>query len=120
MESDAYTDVTESYWKQLLVGSDHRIAERIMKDMKSMPKEMVVSQVKELFWFDPVPALSRYHGPKLSVITPVNDTEYSLHKLQPDFPHVVVTGTGHWLHMDKPEEFNRILDEFLSGVEVSK
>jgi pimeloyl-ACP methyl ester carboxylesterase len=120
MESDAYTNVTESYWKQLLVGSDPKVLERVMKDMQSMSKEMVVSQVKELFWFDPVPALSRYHGPKLSVITPVNDTEYSLHRLQPDFPHVVVTGTGHWLHMDKPEEFNRVLDEFLSKVDANK
>jgi len=23
---------------------------------------------------------------------------------------------GHWLHMDKPKEFNRILDEFLEEV----
>lgn len=120
MESDAYSNVTESYWKQLLVGSDPRVEERVMKDMRRMPKEMVVSQVKELFWFDPAPALSRYHGLKLSVITPVNDTEYSLHRLQPDFPHVVVTGTGHWLHLDKPEEFNRILDEFLSRVDAGK
>jgi pimeloyl-ACP methyl ester carboxylesterase len=34
----------------------------------------------------------------------------------PDLPHKVVTGTSHWLHMDKPEEFNRILDEFLEEV----
>jgi pimeloyl-ACP methyl ester carboxylesterase len=25
----------------------------------------------------------------------------------------VVTGTGHWIQLDKPEEFNRLLDEFL-------
>lgn len=116
MESDAYTNVTDSYWKQLLLGSDPGVQARVMKDMQLMPKDMVISQVKELFWFDPVPALSRYRGPKLSVITPANDTEFSLHRLQPDFPHVVVTGTGHWLHLDKPQAFNRILDEFLRNI----
>jgi pimeloyl-ACP methyl ester carboxylesterase len=116
MESDAYANVTETYWKQLLIGSAPGVAERVMKDMRRMPKEMVLSQVRELFWFDPLPALSRYHGPKLSVVTPSNDTKYSLHRLLPDFPHVIVTGTGHWLHLDKPDEFNRILDEFLGNV----
>lgn len=120
MESDAYTKVTDDYWKQLLVGSGSKVQERVMKDMQSMPKEMVISQVKELFWFDPRPFLGLYHGPRLSVITPANDTKYSLHKLQSDFPHVVMTGTGHWLHMDKPEEFNRIMDEFLTRVDAGK
>lgn len=120
MESDAYTKVTEDYWKQLLVGSDPKVQEKVMTGMQRMSKEMVISQVKELFWFDPTPALRLYHGPKLSVITPANDTKYSLHRLQPDFPHVVVKGTGHWLHMDKPEEFNRILDEFLIRVDAGK
>jgi len=26
------------------------------------------------------------------------------------------TGSSHWLHMDEPEEFNRILDGFLEEV----
>jgi pimeloyl-ACP methyl ester carboxylesterase len=28
----------------------------------------------------------------------------------------VVTGTGHWIQLDKPDEFNRLLDEFLKTV----
>jgi pimeloyl-ACP methyl ester carboxylesterase len=86
-----------------------------MKDMQRMPKEMVISQIKELFWFDPKPSLDQYHGPKLFVITPGNDTKFSLHRLQPDFPHVIVSGTGHWIQLDKPDEFNRILDEVLAS-----
>ena len=41
---------------------------------------------------------------------------YSLHNLIPDFPHVVMTGTSHWLQLDKPKEFNYILDKFLSDI----
>jgi pimeloyl-ACP methyl ester carboxylesterase len=116
LESEAYADVTEGYWRQLLVGSALGVEDRVMKDMQRMPKEMVISQIKELFWFDPKPSLDQYHGPKLSVITPGNDTKFSLHRLQPDFPCVVVKGTGHWIQLDKPNEFNRILDEFLASL----
>jgi pimeloyl-ACP methyl ester carboxylesterase len=117
LESDAYADVTEAYWRQLLAGAAPGVEERVMKDMQRMPKEIVISQIKELFWFDPKPSLSRYHGPKLSVVTPGNDTKFSLHRLQPDFPYVVVPGTGHWIHLDKPDEVNRILAEFLIKVD---
>jgi pimeloyl-ACP methyl ester carboxylesterase len=58
-------------------------------------------------------ALQRYRGPTLAVVTPESDQPYEIHKLVPGSPHKVVTGTSHWLDMDKPEEFNRILDEFL-------
>jgi pimeloyl-ACP methyl ester carboxylesterase len=40
-----------------------------------------------------------------------------LHNLDSGLPHIQVTGTGHWLQMDKPEEFNRTLDDFLGLVE---
>jgi pimeloyl-ACP methyl ester carboxylesterase len=30
-----------------------------------------------------------------------------------------MTGTGHWLMMDRPEVFNHLLDEFVSQVEAA-
>ncbi len=113
LESDAYADVMENYFDQMLTGSVPRVRAKVMQEIRSMPKEMALSLIKEQFRFDPLPALTRYHGPKLAVVTPANDMPYSLHNLVPDLPHVVVTGTSHWLHLDRPEEFNRILDEFL-------
>jgi len=120
MKSDAFPTVTEIYWGQLLEGSAQGVHERVMNEMKRMPKKMVISQVRELFLFDPRPSLSRYSGPKLAVVTPSNDTKFSLHRLQSGFPHVVVKGTGHWIQLDKPEEFNRILDGFLFKIDAGK
>jgi pimeloyl-ACP methyl ester carboxylesterase len=28
----------------------------------------------------------------------------------------VVQGTGHWIQLDKPDEFNQIMNEFLTTV----
>jgi pimeloyl-ACP methyl ester carboxylesterase len=46
-------------------------------------------------------------------VTPYNDQPFSLHRLGRGFPHRVVQGTGHWIQLDQPDEFNAILDEFL-------
>jgi pimeloyl-ACP methyl ester carboxylesterase len=120
LESDAYAGVMESYFEEILTGSTHDVREKIMRDTRGMRKETAVSLLKEVFRYDPLPALGRYHGPKLAVVTPLNDTSLSLHNLVSDFPHAVMTGTSHWLHLDKPEEFNRILDEFLYRVDTGK
>ncbi|MCA1716828.1 MAG: hypothetical protein LC781_08215 [Actinobacteria bacterium] len=90
-----------------------------MADLRAAPKETVVGSFRAHSEYDPLPALQRYGGPKLSVITPVNDAPFGLHNLGADPSHTTFTGTGHWLQMDKPEEFNRILDEFLARIEAS-
>ena len=63
-----------------------------------------------------MPALERYDGPKLSVITALNETPLSEHTLVSDLPQKMITGTGHWLQLDKPGEFNRIMDDFLASL----
>ena len=51
------------------------------------------------------------------VATPHGDMPHDLHRLLPHPPHEIITGTSHWPHLDKPEEFTRLLDDFLAGVE---
>jgi pimeloyl-ACP methyl ester carboxylesterase len=120
LDSDAYAETIEGYWRLLLTGSVPEVRERVMADLRATPKETVVSFFQAQLRYDPLPALQRYAGPKLSVITPVNDAPFGLHNLGADLPHTTFAGTGHWLHMDKPEEFNRILDDFVSRVETAE
>jgi pimeloyl-ACP methyl ester carboxylesterase len=60
--------------------------------------------------------LQRYPGPELAVITQHGDTPNDLHNLVPQLPHKRIEGTSHWPHMDKPEEFNRLMDQFLATI----
>lgn len=114
LESDAYSTVIEGYWNQILTGSTEMTETKVMQDLRDTPKATVVGVFQELFSYNPVPALKGYNGPKLSVITALNETPVSLHNLVPNLPHKKITGTGHWLQMDKPEEFNRIMDDFIA------
>jgi pimeloyl-ACP methyl ester carboxylesterase len=114
LESD-YTETIETYWDQI-AGPDSSIRERLRSDLRSTPKETVVRVFHAVMQFDPHPALDRYRGPALSVVTPHNNEAFSLHRVGKGFPHRIVQGTGHWIQLDKPDEVNRILDEFLQSV----
>jgi pimeloyl-ACP methyl ester carboxylesterase len=47
----------------------------------------------------------------------MNRLPYSLHNLLPELPTRLMPGTGHWVMMDRPEVFNRLMDEFVDEVE---
>jgi len=117
LESEAYPNVVGGYWSQILTGSTETTQVKVMQDLHDTPKATVVGVFKELLKYNPALALERYDGPKLSVITSINETPFSVHNLVANLPHKVITGTGHWLHLDKPREYNQIMDEFLLSID---
>ncbi len=112
LDSPAYTETIEGYWSSI-AGSDGAVLERLLRDLRETPRETVVHGLQAVMAFDPKPGLARFRGPSLAVVTPENDFPYSMHRLGAGLPHRVITGTGHWLQIQKPTEFNRILDRFL-------
>jgi pimeloyl-ACP methyl ester carboxylesterase len=107
-----YDSASRAYWTEI-AGPDSTVRNRLLADLRATSREIVVPVLRSVMRFDPHPALARYQGPKLSVVTPYNTQAFSLHRLEQGFPHRVVTGTGHWIQLDRPDEFNQILDEFL-------
>ncbi len=107
-----YDSTSQGYWTTV-AGPDSAVRKRLLADLEATPREAVVQVLRDVMQFDPDPALARYSGPTLSIVTPHNNMPSSLHRLGTGFPHRMVEGTGHWIQLDKPEEFNRLLDEFL-------
>jgi pimeloyl-ACP methyl ester carboxylesterase len=110
-ESD-YGNASRNYWTTV-AGPDSAVRRRLLADLQATPQEVVLQVLRSVMQFDPRPALAQYRGPILSVVTPHNNQPFSLHRLGNGFPHYVVEGTGHWIQLDKPEDVNRLLDEFL-------
>jgi pimeloyl-ACP methyl ester carboxylesterase len=119
LDSPAYTETIEGYWSSI-AGSDGAVLERLLADLRGTPRETVVRGLHAVMAFDPKPALATYRGPTLAIITPSNDFPYSMHRLGAGIPHRVIEGTGHWLQMERPAEFNRILDQFLGEQTVAR
>jgi pimeloyl-ACP methyl ester carboxylesterase len=112
LDSPAYTETIEGYWSSI-AGSDGAVLERLLTDLRATPRETVVRGLHAVMAYDPKPALAGLRMPTLAVVTPANDFPYSMHRLGSGLPHRVVDGTGHWLQIERPSEFNRILDRFL-------
>jgi pimeloyl-ACP methyl ester carboxylesterase len=106
----------ESYFRQLVVGGDPDAARWVLEDLRLTHEDAIVRGVEGSLHYQPLPALARYPGPKLSIVSDMNRLPFSLHNLLPDLPVRPMTGTGHWVQMDRPETFNRLLDEFVAAV----
>jgi len=117
LESDSYPKAIEDYYGMLLTGSSPAVRNKVIRDLRNTPRETVIGIFKATLQYDPLTPLRHYIGPKLSIVTTLNDAPFSLHNLVADLSHIRVTGTVHWLQMDTPEEFNRILDDFLTSVD---
>jgi pimeloyl-ACP methyl ester carboxylesterase len=111
----SYDSVIQGYWGQI-AGSNPAVRERLLADLRATPRAAVTNGLRQVMQFDPQPALARYQGPMLSIVTPANDQEFSLHRVGKGFPHRIVEGTGHWIQLDKPDVFYQILDDFLQTV----
>jgi pimeloyl-ACP methyl ester carboxylesterase len=119
LDSPAYQETIEGYWNTI-AGPNIAVRERLMRDLRATPRETVVEGFKAVLRFDPKPALARFRGPALAVVTPSNDFPSSLHCLKGGPPHRVIEGTGHWIQLDQPAEVNRILENFLESGEKRK
>ncbi|RKH58853.1 alpha/beta fold hydrolase [Corallococcus aberystwythensis] len=116
LDTEGWVGVIEQYWSTLLEPSTPEVREQVLGQLRRTPRAAVKAVMGSLLRFDPVSALKRYPGPALSVITPLNETPGAYHVLVPGLPFKQVTGTGHWVQLDAPEQVNALLDGFLATV----
>jgi pimeloyl-ACP methyl ester carboxylesterase len=109
----------DAYFRQLVLGGDRDAGRWILEDLRLTHEDAIPGLLEASVGYNPLPALARYPGPKLSVISDMNNLPYSLHRLVPDLPTRLMPGTGHWLMMDRPESFNHLLEEFLGQVDAA-
>ena len=116
MRSD-YEKTSAGFMERLLAGAQPNVRARVTAGFREIPQDAALSIMDETFAYDPVADLDGYVGPKLLITAAQADGPNDLHRLRPDLPHRTIAGASHWVQMDKPEEFDRILDDFLARLE---
>jgi pimeloyl-ACP methyl ester carboxylesterase len=106
----------DSYFRQLILGGDRDAGRWVLEDLQDTHEDAIPGALDGATRYSPLAALARYPGPKLSIVSDMNNLPFSLHRLVPDLPTRLMHGTGHWLMMDRPEVFNHLLEEFLDQV----
>ncbi len=111
--------VVEQFWnQQMFIDARDEVKQKLFAGLRAMTRRTAAELTDAALDYDARGALLRYSsaggGPKFAIVTARNDAPLSLHNAVPGFRHVVIRGTGHWIQLDKPEEFNKTLDGFLS------
>lgn len=115
LESDEDFETTvESAFDVALAGARPETERRVRAAILGAPRPLVRSIYQALLSYHPTVALDRYPGPVLLVTAPVNSASFSLHALRPLIPRRSMAGVSHWVMMDDPTRFARILTEFVA------
>jgi pimeloyl-ACP methyl ester carboxylesterase len=113
---DAYP-VIEQFWnQQAFIDTRAEVKQRLLAGLRGLTRRAATELTCASLDYDARGALNRYPGPRLAIVTARNDEPLSLHNAVAGVRHVVIRGTGHWIHLDKPDEFHKVLDGFLSSL----
>jgi pimeloyl-ACP methyl ester carboxylesterase len=115
LQSPAYQSAAMMYYEAILVNATPDVRGEVLASLNQTSQEALVNAFRSIVEFDPVATLQALSGPMFNVISDLNEFPTSLHNVISDLPTERMTGTSHWPHMDRPEEFNSLLDEFLTG-----
>jgi len=102
-----------AWFAPILKGSSPAVQNAVFESEDKTPVDVIASALDGMRHIDMRALVDAYHGPKIAIAAADIESPSSLHMQIPDLPVQKIHGTGHWLMMDKPDEFNRILDEFL-------
>jgi len=110
----------EWHFRQILAHGEPSASRWVLEDLHKTDEAALVGAIESSFRYQPLPALARFGGPKLTVVSDMNSLPYSLHKLVPGLRMRLVAGTGHWLQMDRPGVVNSLLDELIAEAEAAR
>jgi pimeloyl-ACP methyl ester carboxylesterase len=111
-----YEEFTRRWFEGILVEGSDGTKDAVFRSLRATRPEVFIAATNGLYVFDPAAALSPYRGPRLHIASFLADNPVAIHRAFKDMPVRVIANASHWLMLDRPEEFNRILDEFLAGV----
>jgi pimeloyl-ACP methyl ester carboxylesterase len=104
-----------------LESADPELIERVTSDMCDHSPEIAIALLREFFSYEMGPALAAVDVPVRYVNAPTYPTNVEVNRTyQPDFDGVIMDGVGHFLMMEKPEEFNDLLKQVGDGLQQAE
>jgi pimeloyl-ACP methyl ester carboxylesterase len=116
LAAETFETFTEAWFSATLARATDRTRADVMRSLRATPREVFVGATMGLYDFPFTDALARYSGPRLSIASYLSGNPLAVHRSIPGIPVQEIPEASHWLMMDRPEEFNRILDAFLEGL----
>lgn len=102
-------------------GADSALVEKIAADMSSAPPAVGIGAMKNMLAFDPAVPVGKIDVP----IYAINSDKFPTNvdgnvKLAPTFRAKFMPGVGHFVMIEDPERFNRLLEEAVNEITAAK
>ncbi len=112
-----FVAATQGFVRELFPeGADSHLIQRIADDMSSAPPEVGLGAIQEVLSHDLTPALKEIAVPVHCINADYWPTNVEGNRrLNPGFQVTTMSGVGHFLYLEKPEEFNRLLATAIKG-----
>lgn len=114
LDGDGWRAAVEADFDDALVGGTPATAAAVHARLATMPKDAMRSMGRSMMAYGASAALERYlAAPGTSahaILAPPNAWPFSLHALVPALETTVISDVGHWIMLDKPEQFMSALD----------
>jgi len=114
--------VTDQFVRSMFAsGADTALVERIVADMASAPAAVGVGAMKNMLRYDPAPAVREIKIP----IRGINADKWPTNvegnkKLAHSYDVKFMPGRGHFVQLEDPATFNRLLDETIAEIVKNK
>jgi pimeloyl-ACP methyl ester carboxylesterase len=108
--------VVRPWFAPILKSSTPAVQERVFASVEKSNLDAFIGALNSLADYDAKTVVNAYDGPRFVIAATDIETPTSFRSQFPDFPAERIAGTGHWLMLDKPEEFDNALDRFLAMV----
>jgi pimeloyl-ACP methyl ester carboxylesterase len=109
--------VVKVWFAPILVNARDSVRDAVLSSVHDTPVDVVTGALLGLAAHNVGADVRAYKGSRLAIINAaLAKSPSSFHSQFPEVPSREMDGVSHWLMMDKPDEFNRILDEFLATV----
>jgi pimeloyl-ACP methyl ester carboxylesterase len=116
LESANYFQFTDAWFNSILANATAETRAAVLASLHATPPEVFTSAALDLYSFPLREALGRFSGPRISIASYLAGNPLAIDGSGEGIPVRGIAGASHWLMMDKPLEFNRLLDEFLAGL----
>lgn len=98
-------------------GADPELVERVTSDMCDHAPEISIPLLRAFFSYEMGPALAAVSVPVRYINAATYPTNPEVNtKYQPDFSGVIMEDVGHFLMMEKPQEFNELLRQVVDSL----
>ncbi len=98
-------------------GADSMLIEVIVEDMAAAPPAVGIGAMKNLLAYDPAPAAGEIEIPIYAINSEMFPTNVEGNKkLAKSFDVKFMPGVGHFVHLEDPERFNRLLEEVVREI----